>query len=350
MKLVTVQDLVSIVRTHGFEKFLDDVVKYLKSDFLRWNEFDKSSRYAAHVPDGVIELMPIADGKYFSYKYVTGHPNNPLENKQTIVALGQLSEIKYGFPLLISEMTTLTAFRTAATTMIATECLARRNSHTLALIGTGAQSEFQALAHRMVRPIKTIRYFDVDSNAMRKFETNLAGKGFHLVPCKSAKEACDGADIITVCTACKNHVVVVENSWVKEGTHINGLGGDCPGKTELEKSILLRSKVFVEFKEQSLIEGEIQQLSPEEVNQVVHGELWELLNGTKAGRERDSEITVFDSVGFAIEDFSALRLVYDLALQYKIGEDINMIPSIKDPKNLFSILNFNNKEFFNVKP
>lgn len=340
MKLVTIQDLSRIVKAHNFENFVKDLAEYVKEDFSRWSEFDKSARYAAHVPGGVLELMPTADKQYFTYKYVNGHPGNPLEGKQTIVATGQLSEVKYGFPLLISEMTVLTAFRTAATTMVATDLLARKDSSVLALIGNGAQSEFQALAHCMIRPIKTIRFYDIDPLAMDKFEENIKkhGKNIELVRCQSAKEACEGADIITVCTACKKHAVVIENDWVKPGVHINGLGGDCPGKTELDKAILFRGKVIVEFIEQSVVEGDIQQLSPKEVEDVLYAELWELISNKKVGRESDTEITIYDSVGFAMEDFSALRLTYDLANKYNIGQDIDMVPPIDNPKNLISVL------------
>ena len=338
MKLITVQDLAQIVQKHGFDNYMQDLVTYLKEDFVRWEEFDKSPRYVSHVPGGVMELMPTADKQYFSYKFVNGHPANPFDGKQTIVAVGQLAEIKYGFPILLSEMTALTGFRTAATAIIATEYLARKDSSVLAIIGTGAQSEFQTLAHKLVRPITTVRYFDIDPAAMDKFEKNMANKGFKLVRCQSAEEACAGADIITVCTACKLHAIVVKNEWVKPGVHINGLGGDCPGKTELEKSILFRGKVVVEFTEQSMVEGEIQNLTPEEVKQVLHAELWELINGSKVGRESDDEVMIYDSVGFAVEDFSVLRLTHDLAHKYGIGHDVDMIPPIKDPKNLYSVL------------
>lgn len=338
MKLITVQDLAQIVNKHGFDNFLLDLIKYLKEDFVRWSEFDKSPRYAAHVPGGVLELMPTADKQFFSFKCVNGHPANPFEGKQTVVATGQLNEIKYGYPILLSEMTTLTGLRTAATAVMASDYLAKKDSRVLALIGTGAQSEFQARALKLVRPIETIRYFDTDPAAMDKFEKNMHDKGFKLVRCNSAEEACNGADIITVCTACKNHVVVVENAWIKSGMHINGLGGDCPGKTELDKDILFRGKVVVEYKEQSMIEGDIQQLTPAEVEQVLHAELWEIINGSKSGRETDTEVTIFDSVGFAVEDFSVLRLTHDLAHKYGIGHDVDMVPPIKDPKNLISVL------------
>jgi ornithine cyclodeaminase len=338
MKLITVQDLASIVKKHGFDNFQKDLIQYLKEDFVRWSEFDKSPRYAAHVPGGVLELMPTADKQYFSFKCVNGHPANPFDGKQTVVATGQLNEIKYGYPILLSEMTTLTGLRTAATAVMVSDYFARKDSSTLALLGTGAQSEFQARTLKLVRPITTIRYFDTDPLAMDKFEINMKDKGFELIRCNSAEEACKNADIITVCTACKGHFIVVDNAWVKPGVHINGLGGDCPGKTELDKNILFRGKVVVEFKEQSMIEGDIQQLTPAEVEKVLHAEIWEVLEGKKSGRESADEVTIFDSVGFAVEDFSVLRLTHDLAHKYGIGHDVDMIPPITDPKNLISVL------------
>ena len=338
MRILSVQDVASIVAKHGFDNFIKDLVEYTKDDFIRWNEFDKSSRYAAHVPGGVLELMPTADDKLFTYKCVNGHPANPFEGKQTVVATGQLNEIKYGHPLLISEMTVLTALRTAASTILAVDLLARKNSKTIAIIGTGAQSEFQTLAHKLIRPIDTVRYFDTDPQTMVKYANNMKNSGLNLVPCESAKEACEGVDIIVVCTACKLHAVVIENDWIKDGMHISGLGGDCPGKTELEKDILFRGKVVVEYTEQSLVEGEIQNLTEKEVEQVLHAEVWEILTGKKTGRENDGEITIYDSVGFAIEDFSVLRLALDLAEKYNIGSQMEMVPPIKDPKNLFSLL------------
>lgn len=148
----------------------------------------------------------------------------------------------------------------------------------------------------------------------------------------------ENADIVIVCTACKNHVDVIKNDWVKPGMHINGLGGDCPGKTELELDILFRSKVVVEFTPQSKVEGEIQWLNDVEINDVLHAELWELITGKKAARETETEVTVFDSVGFALEDYSALRLTYDLAQKYGLGTDVGVIPPLSDPKNLISVL------------
>lgn len=340
MKIISVESLNELLQRHGFDAFMMDLMKNLEQDFKNWNSFTKIPRPAMHVPGGVLELMPICDNnRFYTFKYVNCHPNNPSAGKMTVVATGQLSRIDTGYPLMFSEMTILTALRTAATAALATDLMARKNAHTLALIGTGAQSEFQVQALQLVRDIKEIRYFDIDSKAMDKFEKNMNNQGFKLVRCKNTQEVTTGADIITVCTACKAHVDVIKNKWIKAGVHINALGGDTIGKTELELEILARCRIVVEYFDQCVIEGEIQRLSKEEAKEMVYAELYELVNRSKKGRENNQEITLFDSVGIALEDYSALRLVYKLAGKYHIGEDRNVIPKLKDPKDLIAAIN-----------
>ena|SRR3989338_5239557 len=338
MKIISVENLIQLVEQHGFKNFLTDLMQELKKDFSRWQEFSKIPRVAMHVPEGVLELMPICDAKYYTYKYVNCHPKNPSTGKLTVVATGQLVEIGTGYPLMFSEMTLLTAFRTASTSALATNLMARKDAKILATIGTGSQSEFQVHGQKLVRDIEEVRYFDVDEKAMDKFEQNMANAGLRLVRCSSAEEAVMGADIITVCTACKAHVDVIKNDWIKGGVHINALGGDTIGKTELEVSILPRSRVIVEYFDQSLVEGEIQRFSEHDAKELVHAELHELINGTKTGRDNDKQITLFDSVGIALEDYSALKLTYKLAQKYDIGENRDFIPALEDPKNLVSAL------------
>ncbi|MDB5178831.1 MAG: ornithine cyclodeaminase [Patescibacteria group bacterium] len=338
MKILAVEALTELIGRHGLDNYLADLMKQLRGDYSRWHEFTKMPRPAMHVPDGVLELMPVCDDTYYSFKYVNCHPKNPLENLQTVVATGQLSRVDTGYPLMFSEMTILTALRTAATSALATDLMARQDATILAIIGTGAQSEFQVRAARLVREITEVRYFDTDPNAMDKFERNLADSKLKLTRCDDAGAAVRGADIITVCTACKAHVDVIKDAWVKPGMHINGLGGDCPGKTELELSILGRARVVVEYFDQAVIEGEIQRFSPAEAKERVYAELHELVTGAKAGRATDQDITVFDSVGIALEDYSALRLTYDLAKRYELGEDRNLTPLLDDPKDLVSLL------------
>ncbi len=337
MKVLSVEVFSELIDRHGFNQYANDLITQLKEDFVRRDEFILTPRPSIEVPGGVIELMPIRDIKYHAYKYVTCYPQNP-PTHQTVVAIGQLSSVETGYPIMISEMTLMTAFRTAATTALATKFMARQSSQVLALIGTGAQSEFQARFMSLVRDIKEIRYFDTDVKAMDKFAHNMNSSSLKLVRCRDAKEAVEGADIITTCTACKGHVDVVKSDWIKPGVHINSLGGDCPGKTELELSILPRTRLVTDYLGQAVTEGEIQRLSSVEVKKMVHGELHELVSGIKKGRKADEEITLFDSVGMAMEDYSAIRLTYNLAEKYGLGKDLNLLPDIIDPKNLISIL------------
>lgn len=340
MKIISVESLVKLISLHGFDNYMRDLIKALKRDFSRFESFTKIPRPCMHVPGGVLELMPICDNKlYYTFKYVNCHPKNPGIGKQTVVATGQLSEISTGYPLMYSEMTILTALRTAATTALATDLMARKDAKVLAIIGTGAQSEFQVLAMKLIRDIKEVRFFDIDSKALDKFEHNMNSKGFMLTRCKDAKDAVRGADIITVCVAAKAHLDVIKSEWVQKGVHINGLGGDTVGKTELELSILKRSKIVVEYFEQSFVEGEIQRLSKREAKKLVKAELHELVKGVKKGRENDNEITLYDCVGIALEDYSILRLTYELAQKYNIGKELNLTPATQDPKDLIGVLN-----------
>lgn len=334
MKLVTVDDVNSLVHQKGIDQFFLELIEYLREDYQNWDNFQKSPRHACHLDHGVLELMPICGEKYYSYKYVNGHPGNPKKNLQTIVAMGMLADVESGYPLMISEMTLLTAFRTAATTALFSQYLARKDSSVLAMIGSGAQAEFQAHAMKVACGIKTIRYFDVDDKAMQKFAANLATSGLELIACASAQEAVQGADIITTCTADKKKAKVLFADWLQPGQHINGLGGDCPGKTEFDPAILDCGRIFVEYLPQTHVEGEIQHLDT--VDHCI--EMQRVIKGEHSARETDDEITIYDSVGFSLEDYSVLRYVYQLAKDYNGGTSIPMIPDIQDPKNLYSAL------------
>lgn len=335
IKVITIPDIQTLISKVGLKHFFLALIDALEKEFSRWEHFQKSPRHASHFNQGVIELMPTCDDEFYSFKYVNGHPNNTSSKKLTVVAIGLLADVKSGYPLMISEMTLLTAFRTAATSALAAKYLARKNVKHIGIIGTGAQSEFQVLAQSALFDIETVKYFDIDPRAMKKFHDNLKDRSFQLIACNNATEVVLGVDMITTATATKGSSKILSLDALKAGLHINGIGGDCPGKTELDPSILSHAKIAVEFLPQSKVEGEIQHL---ESGSKVHAELWELVTGKKKGRESESEITLFDSVGFAIEDFAILKLVRELAIKYHIGTEMDLIPALTDPKNLFGVL------------
>lgn len=334
-RFVDIEDMRQLVSLSGVAKFISQLVDYIEHDFRRWPDFDKTARIASHSDIGVIELMPTADAELYGFKYVNGHPQNALHNQLTVMAFGALAKTATGYPVLLSEFTLATALRTAATSVLGAKYLMRENARQMAVIGNGAQSEFQIIGFHEVLGLTDFWLYDIDSVATEKLIGNLSAyPGIRLHYCHSIEEAVAHADVITTITADKTNATIISSAHVKPGVHLNAVGGDCPGKTELAAGILHHAEVYVEFTPQSRIEGEIQQMAED----FAVTELWEVINGTRPGRSNEAAVTVFDSVGFAIEDFSTLRLINEIATQHNIGSDIALVPSPKNPRDLYSLL------------
>ncbi len=331
---VSVENMMRLMHRIGLSEMLSGIAAYIEEDFRRWELFDKTPRVASHSDVGVIELMPTSDGATYGFKYVNGHPKNTQAGLQTVTAFGLLADVQTGYPVLLSEMTLLTALRTAATSALVGKYLAPKGADTMALIGNGAQSEFQALAFRALCGITKLRLYDIDAAATRKVVRNLADQGFEITACETAQEAIEGAQIITTCTADKQYATILTDNMVGAGIHINAIGGDCPGKTELHKDILSRADVFVEYPPQTRIEGEIQQM-PEDFAVT---EMWQVITGAAAGRREASQITLFDGVGFATEDFSALRYLRDVLDDTGLFQALDMIADPDDPRDLYGMV------------
>ncbi|MGP9693813.1 ornithine cyclodeaminase [Brachybacterium sp. AOP25-B2-12] len=322
------------IRRDGIPAILARMTQHLDADLRRWPSFDLVPRIATHSAVGVIELMPTSDGEQYAFKYVNGHPGNPARGLQTVTAFGVLADVDTGYPVLLAEMTLLTALRTAAMSALAARALARPDARVMAMIGAGSQSEFQALGFRGALGIRELRVFDTDPGAIRKLRRNLEPLDFEVTECGSASEAALGADVITTCTADKARNHVLRDADVRPGMHVNAVGGDCPGKTELDPLILDRARVIVEHPPQTRVEGEIQQRPADfEIE-----ELWRIVAGQEPGRRGAEEITVFDSVGFAIADFSALRCAREATAGTDLCQEIDLVAEPEDPRDLFSLV------------
>lgn len=334
-RYIDVNDLSQLVARKGLTTCLEEMAEYIRQDYLRWHDFEKCARLANHSPDGVIELMPASDANLYAFKYVNGHPKNTQRGMLTVMAFGALGDVDTGAPLLLSEMTLTTAIRTAATSALAARYLARPDSSSMALIGNGSQSEFQAIAFHALVGIEEIRLYDLDPQATAKLAANLrAFPAIKVVLASSVADAVRGADIVTTVTADKAYATILTADMIEPGMHLNAVGGDCPGKTELHRDIVDAARVIVEYEPQSRIEGEIQQMPADSPIT----EFWQVVNGQVLGRENDTQVTLFDSVGFAIEDYSALRYVLDVAKALDIGHEIDLVPALENPKDLFARL------------
>lgn len=333
-RFVDVHNMVRWVAARGPEAIIAEMIGYLEDDYRRWERFDKTPRVASHTPYGVIELMPTSDHETYGFKYVNGHPSNPARGFQTVTAFGVLADVHNGYPTFLAEMTVLTALRTAATSAMVAKKLARTDARLMAMIGTGSQSEFQALAFRAALGISSLRIWDTDPAAMTKLVRNLVPLSFDVTIASSAADAVLGADVITTCTADKTEATILTADLVVPGVHINAIGGDCPGKTELDSAVLGLGDVFVEYAPQTRVEGEIQQMPAD----FAVTEFWQVLGNQAPGRTSAAQITIFDSVGFAIEDFSALRYVRDAVEGTDFYADIDLVANPEDPKNLFGLV------------
>jgi len=257
-----------------------------------------------------------------------------------VTAFGVLADVDTGYPLLLSELTLTTALRTSAMSALAARRMARGDCRSMALIGNGAQSEFQAIGFHHMLGIRELRLYDVDPAATAKLERNLRTlglPGLRVVRCASAAEAVGGADIVTTVTADKRNATILTPDMIEPGMHLNAVGGDCPGKTELHADILRRSdaRVVVEYEPQSRAEGEVQQM-PADFPVI---EFADVVAGRASGRAHEREVTIFDSVGFALEDFSALRYLHRLHSEARGAcTGIDLVPELGNPKDLFSLL------------
>ncbi|MBY4895514.1 ornithine cyclodeaminase [Cupriavidus sp. AU9028] len=325
-------DVAMLVRRIGLGTALQQLASCVRQDFLRWPRFEKAARVASHSPVGVIELMPVTDGAQYAFKYVNGHPHNAMAAMPTVMAFGVLAEVCTGFPLLLADLTLLTALRTAATSALAARAMAVPGADTMALIGNGAQAEFQVLAFLQMLGVRHVRAFDVDGGATARLRRNLAHvPGLTVTAATSIDDALQGAQLITTATADKTRATVLRDGQIGAGVHINALGGDCPGKTELDAALLRRARVVVEYEPQTRIEGEIQQLPP--AFPVI--ELWRILAQEQPGRLDAADVTVFDSVGFALEDYAALRWLHAAACEHHAGRHVELVAIPEAPADLY---------------
>ena len=298
-RYVDVADMQQLVLHHGLARMMTEMAEHIRADFVRWGGCHPFSHSAAR-------------------------------------ACGVLADAATGHPTLVGELQITTALRTAATSALVAKALARRNSRSMALIGNGALSEFQAIAFITQLGITELRVFDVDRRATDKLVANLAPYvqqgAVRIVRAASIREAVRGADMVTTLTADKANATILTDDLIEPGMHLNAVGGDAPGKTELQPSILLRSKVFVECAPQTRLNGELQQM-PQDFE--IH-ELWKVLARQQPGRDNAQQVTLFDSVGFALEDVSALRYIHTLSQKLGIGSTAYLVPALSDAKNLFA--------------
>jgi len=263
---------------------------------------------------GILGLMPAWRGgtaPYYGLKEVCVFPGNPARGLDSHVGAVILHGGETGEPLLFANASAITAIRTAAVSAVATKLLARPDASVLAILGAGVQARSHLRAIPLVRDIKEVRVYS-------RTPAKAAGLGKVV---GSVEEAVRGADIVVTATSAREPIV--KREWIGAGTHINAVGSSIAVAREVDSALVAASSLFVDRRESTINEAgdylfavrEGAIAGPEHIR----AELGELLLGTAAGRTSADEITLFKSLGLAIEDLASAAFLYDKARREGVG-------------------------------
>jgi ornithine cyclodeaminase len=277
---------------------------------------------------GALGMMPayVQDLNAMGLKVLTIFPGNhgtPYDSHQGAVLL---FETKHGCLLAIMDATAITAIRTAAVSGVATKILAREEAHDLAILGAGTQARTHLEAMLLARKITRVRVWSRKAEHARQFAEHESRRhGITVEPMETAREAVVEADVICTTTAAKEPVVL--GDWIKSGAHINAVGACVPTARELDTATMLKSRLFVDRRESALNEAGDFIIAKKEGaldDGHIRGELGEILLGQMQGRIWAEEITLFKSLGLAIEDLASAHHIYTKMSEKSAGTWIEL--------------------------
>ncbi|MCE5214915.1 MAG: alanine dehydrogenase [Methanobacterium sp.] len=277
--------------------------------------------------EGDLRIMPcfIRGLDMAGVKNVNVHPNNNQHNLPTVMGLIELVDPKTGFPIAVMDGTWITNMRTGAAGGVATKYLAREDSEILGLVGAGMQALTQLMAIKEVMDIKEVKVSCRTCSHRESFAKMIRDDyGLDARPVDTIKEAVVDSDVISTTTPSREPIV--KRKWVSDGTHINAMGADAPGKQELESHLLEKAKIIIDCWDQASHSGEINIPVHEELirRSDIYARIGDIVNGIP-GRENDKEITVFDSTGLAVQDVVTAWNICQKALEMGIGQNINFL-------------------------
>ena len=289
-------------------------------------------RVSADVPGGnggAFRVMSaiLPETGFFGLKTLTGYPGRRIAGETYFAIL--LFDCGNGALRAIMAGSRLTGIRTGAATGVAAKHLSRRQSHILGVIGAGVQARYQVSAIKEVRTLTEVRVFDLDPGRAEIFaqeielDLQISARAVH-----HAREAVAECDLVVTVTSAKTPVL--DGHWLEEGSHLSGVGSNTPSKRELDATAFQRSRIVVDFAEQALQEaGDLQEALTTGAIQrdAIAAELGEVITGQKAGRENDRQITLFKSVGMAIEDVATATFAYQQALAAGVGTFVQLDPA-----------------------
>lgn len=276
----------------------------------------------------IVGLMPgyMKTPEALGLKVVTVFPENHGTDYDSHQGLVVLFDNRHGYPSAIMDASEITAIRTAAATGAATRVLAREDAVDLGLLGSGTQARTHLEAMRAVRPLRRVRVFSPSTELRQAFARRESERhGIDVVAVDSARAAVDGADI--VCTTTSSSEPVVHGAWLAPGTHVNAVGACFPRARELDTAAVVRSQLFVDCRESALAESGDYRTPLEEGaigDDHIRGEIGEILLGKIPGRRTPQEVTLFKSLGVAVEDLAAAEHLLRRAREQGVGSEVEL--------------------------
>lgn len=339
-------DVAEVIAATGTDRFMMDLIGELRAAFsltLRDAfQIPMRSGFNYETPaQGLVEWMPLltcgADAQPLVFQKTVGyHPHNPQKHAlPSVLSTYQSFDPETGQMIALVDGTLLTAMRTGAASAVATEALAAPGPVTLGMIGCGAQSVTQIHAISLVTDIQDLYVFDTDSKHSASLQTRLGELVDVDVQIVQRSHLVQQSNVI--CTATSIPVgggPVLDHANVRDEVHLNAIGSDFPGKTELPLEVLLDSLVCPDFIAQAMQEGECQQLTEDQIGPSLAEVLQEPAKFDSHRRRR----TVFDSTGFALEDYVAMELVIRHAKRLRIGSELDLAAEHRDPVNPYESL------------
>lgn len=259
-------------------------------------------------------------------KIITYYPDNVKVGLPPVAGVIVLNDIRNGKPIAVFEGTYITAIRTGAAGAVAAKYLARKESRNIAIIGTGAQGRTQLAGLKQLFKIATVKAYDILVESAKRFCEEMSRKhGLDVVLASGPRDAVENADIVVMTS--RGTEPVVMHDWIREGTHINAIGADAPGKQELDVEILVKAKIVVDNMAQCKERGEIQTAIARQIidESDIHAELGDVVAGRKMGRQTNKEITIFDATGLMIQDIAVCQHVYQIARRKNVGTRVALI-------------------------
>lgn len=338
------EDVVEIVRYVGLDGFMDLAIDRIEKACEEYDQdsFNAPPRNGFSYEDpvrGLVEWMPaIRYGHTVVMKMVGYHPQNPgSRSLPTILSTAMIFDTGSGHLKSVVDASFLTSLRTGAASAVASRILATSESSTIGLIGAGLQAVTQLHALTRIFPVDRVLLSDVDSGACDSFAARAANAGLYDIHIRTTtvEEVVQRADIL--CTATSIDVgcgPLFDDRGLSGSIHVNAVGSDLPGKTELPRSLLKRSLVCPDFREQAIREGECQQLDEYEIGP----DLVTLVKGKSGYRQFRQSPTVFDSTGWALEDYVVAELITGIGENIGCGVPFELATVSADPKDPYGFI------------